>query len=369
MIFRIAITILFLHQTVGAYKWGWVKSGQICGGVYTDCDNQASCTATAVGPCSGDAATEYLKSEFVGMAFVKSADYIANTNSYKQITSTGLGYRDLNAKETIAGTDGKYAYTMTGNYFGENNAGGYIGIASYLNTGASDIKVSTNNVYVATNKDEARVTRNTGDNTLGAPQGPYTVCITDQANCGGTRTFKSGEFKFSVFGRTSGNDYATQVVAGQNGFPAGMDHIGIRMKLTAVGFKVEGLKVNGADYAEANVNKDVTKMAIAHGNGELALDFPLKYNYGSTAGALTDGTKLPVAGTKNVKIRVHGADKAAGTVFIDYLFDSADLAAKDKYFMYDPTITGKVVDTSSASLTYSLSSLLLVCVTFFATIM
>ena len=369
MMLRTAITILFLNEAVIAYKWGWVKSGQTCAGVYTDCDNKASCTATAVGPCSGNAATNYLKSEFVGMAFVKSADYISNTNSYKQIDPSGIGYRDLNVEETI-GSDGKYAYTMSGNYFGENNAGGYIGIASYLNTGASDIETLTNNVYLATSKTEARVTRNTGDNTLGAPQGPFTVCITDQANCGGTRTFKSGEYKFSVFGKTIGNDYATQIVAGQNGFPAAMDHIGVRMKLAAVGFKVKGLKVNGADYAETNVNQDVTKMEIAHGRGKLVLDFPLKYNYGSTVGASTNGTKLPVAGTKNVKIRVHGADAAAGTVLIDYLFESADLADKDKYFMYDPSITGtQALDSSSATLTYSLSSLLAVCVTFLGTIM
>lgn len=366
MIFRIAITALFLHRTVSAYTWGWVKSGQTCAGVYTDCDNSASCTTTAVGPCKGGASTEYLKSEFVGMAFLKAADYIANTASFKKLEPTGLGYRDLNKSATV-GTGGKFAYTMSGNYFGEDNAGGYVGIASYLNTGASDIKTPTNNVYLALSKTEARVTRTSEDGTLGAPQGPYTVCITDQANCGGTRTFKTGEYKFSVFGKTSGNDYGTTVVAGQNGFPTGMDHIGVRMKLTAVGFKVTGLKVNGAAYDENYVDKDVTTMSITHRQGELALDFPLKYNYGSTAGATTDGTTLPVNGTKNVKIRVHGANQATSTVFIDYLFESADLATKDKYFMYDPSITGTVVATGSASSTYSLSSLLLVCVTFLAT--
>lgn len=374
MIFRIAIIALFLHQTVSAYTWGWAKSGQTCAGVYTDCDNKASCTTTAVGPCSGSAPTEYLKSEFVGMAFVKSADYLSNTASFKKIDPTGLGYRDFNPNATV-GNDGKYAYTMSGNYFGENNAGGYIGIASYLNTGASEIKTPTNDVYLATTKTSTRTTRD--DSTIGAPDGPFTVCITDEANCGGTRTFKSGEYKFSVFGKTTGTDYGTTIVAGQNGFPVGMDHIGVRMKLTAVGFKVEGLKVNGADYAEANVANDVTKMAIAHGDGELALKFPLKYNYGSTASAAV-GTTLPVAGTKNVKIRVHGADKTAGTVFIDYLFEHADLNAKDKYFMYDPSITGTVkaaakaakASTGSAtSLSYSLSSLLLVCVTLLATLM
>lgn len=190
-------------------------------------------------------------------------------------------------------------------------------------------------------------------------------------NCGGTRKFDSGEYKFSVFGTTCGDDYASTIQAGKNGFPVGMDHIGVRMKLTAVGFKVEGLKVNGADYAEANVANDVTKMTIAHGDGELALEFPLKYNYGSAASAEV-GTTLPVAGTKTVKIRVHGADKAAGTVLIDYLFEYADLNAKDKYFMYDPSITGTVKDptlNSATSLAYSLSSLLLVCVTVLATIM
>jgi len=364
MIFRIAITALFFHQTVSAYTWGWAKSGQTCAGVYTDCDSGASCTTTAVGPCSGDAPTEYLQSEFVGMAFVKSADYLTNTASFKKIDPSGPGYRDL-AKEKTIGT-AKYAYTMSGNYFGSDAAGGYIGIASYLNTGASAIETSTNDVFISTTNAGTRKERD--DSKIGAPDGPFTVCITDQPNCGGKRSFKSGEYKFSVFGKTNGDDYNTTVVAGKNEFPVGMDHIGVRMKLKAVGFKVEELKVNGEAYAEASA-KDVTKMTISHGAGELALEFPLKYNYGSTAGA-TVGSTLPVTGTKNVKIRVHGADKSAGTVLIDYLFENGDLSDKDKYFMYDPSITGtvKATDTSSAtSLAYSLSSLLLVCVTLFAT--
>lgn len=343
--------LLFCLLSVGdAYTWGWAKSGEVCGGIITNCNNAATCTETAVGPCK-DATTgpaDYLKSDFVSLIFVKESDYLTNSNSVKAVQPSGPGYRDYSGKKTIAGTEHKYSYVMTGNTFGDMDvAGGYVGIASYLNVGSTTIETNRNDVYVSGSASSQGVAR--GDSDMGAPLGPYTVCITDDTNCGGTRQFQTGEYKFSVFGYTSGSQYADDVKPGVNDFPVGMDHVGVRMKLSAVGFKLNELKVNGRSYDESKTNEDVTKFTIVHDDGELTATFPQKYNYGSNANAQDDGTLIPVTGTKNVKIRMHGADAAAQTVFVDYLFDRSDLSTAQKYFMYDPTLVGHIIKKDSVA--------------------
>ena len=137
-----------------------------------------------------------------------------------------------------------------------------------------------------------------------------------------------------------------------------MDHLGFRMKLSTVGFKVEDLKVNGAAYDPANQNVNVKTLDLDF----IHIEFPQKYNIGA-AGATpaTDGTMLPVSATKTIKIKVHSADKVQQFMYIDYLFETATLK-KGNYFIYDPSITSTdpasnkviavvkpVADTSAAS--------------------
>ena len=146
-------------------------------------------------------------------------------------------------------------------------------------------------------------------------------------------------------------------MAGKNGFPAGLDHLGFRMKLSTVGFKVEDIKINGAAYDAANQNVNVKSLDLDF----LHVDFPQKYNIGAFAGGKTDGTMLPVSATKTIKIKVHSADKVQQFMYIDYLFETATLK-KGNYFIYDPSITSTdpasnkviavvkpVADTSAAS--------------------
>ena len=156
---------------------------------------------------------------------------------------------------------------MSGNSFGDMAAkGGYIGMASYLNTGTKDIKSNTNTVFAAGPGNEARKDRTSdaepmSDSDMGAPMGPYKICISEVGSggtCGKERVFSPSAYKFSIFG------YATGVpTAGQDGFPDGMDHLGLRMKLSTVGFKVESIQVNGKAYDEASLHKvDVTQLCV-----------------------------------------------------------------------------------------------------------
>ena len=89
-----------------------------------------------------------------------------------------------------------------------------------------------------------------------------------------------------------------------------------------------------------------------HSSGGINIAFPKKYNVGTTAGADATGqTMMNLEATKEVKIHVHGANKAGQYVFIDYLFETAGFN-DGSYFMYDPDVTevAKAVASSPSPL-------------------
>lgn len=311
-----------------------------------DCTDEETCTTVGVGPCEGTETatpTAYLKSHFVGLAFVDEDQYLqcadlSSCDDLKVVSGTGPGFRDH-----FSGSE--YAYTMTGNIYGSlATAGGYAGLASYLNTGSADINTQTNNVWIAnsdsaTPVDRSSDTSSDSNSDMGAPDGPYKVCISERqldGSCGPNRTFTPSQYKFSIFGSTTGS--AWPPIAGQDGFPAGMDNLGVRMKLSAVGFNVDDIKVNGRAYDTGSVNDDITSLSLMHSSGGINIDFPTRYNTGPTTGAQTDGTMLEVTETKTVKIKVHGANSAEQFVYIDFLFELAG-QDMDTYFMYDPDVS------------------------------
>jgi hypothetical protein len=347
-------SLLTAQAALAADTWGWTSAKNLCAGIITDCSDKDTCTSVGVGPCEGDTVvkpTAYLKSSLVGLAFVVGDKYLACTDpgsctDMKVLGSTGVGYRDHKAGKNAGADDTEYAYTMSGNVFGNlDTAGGYAGVASYLNTGSKAISTKTNNVYIATKdataqKDRSAETDSDSDSKIGAPVGPYKVCITSHTGgaCDGAdRTFEPSEYKFSIFGYMTGDDYPP--TAGQGGFPADYDHLGFRMKLSAVGFKISDIKINGRAYDKKRIGDDVTKLELMHGDGGIKIEFPKKYNRGPTAGADATGDKvMTVSETKDVKIHVHGANEAEQFVWIDYLFETAG-QTKGMYFMYDPDVS------------------------------
>ena len=160
----------------------------------------------AIGPCEteGVAPTAYIETSLEAAAMVKS-DYLncAADNScdskVAESRGTGPGYRDFTA-EAEDGADGEYAYMMVGNLFGDT-WGGYLGAASYFNTGTTTISTSTNDVFVAHPGTAGHVTR--GESTHGAPIGGddgINVCIATSTtaadtSCTGTRSFPPGAYK------------------------------------------------------------------------------------------------------------------------------------------------------------------------------
>jgi hypothetical protein len=246
----------------------------------------------------------------------------------------------------------EYAYTMAGNIFGDmESVGVYNGIASYLNTGTKDIKTSFNSLYMATPNSNTRVNRVAdGGSMIGAPIGPFDACIADvnttSGDCLGERVFKPSEYKFSVFGYAAGAQYDAAVKAGQNGFPAGMDKVGVRMKLFVVG--LTELQVNRQDYDPSKQNQDVTRLDFQGEKGGISIAFPTKYNIGTM-----EGLWVPMSAQKTVKIKLHGVNPETGMMFLDYLFDVETIKA-GTVFVYDPTVaetckTDFMVDPTNAS--------------------
>lgn len=346
----LAVLALTLPAANAAYSW--TKGTTICAGIKVPCTDKATCSATAVGPCPGDAdPTAYLESEFQGLAFVDSKKYLdaktgkvsSDATTYNVIEASGPGFRDYKAAIEPE-TGGKFGFSMVGNVFGDTAvAGGYAGIVSYLNTGTKTLETNTVKVF-GSSTGQAVVDRSAGtdwsDSDKGAPNGPYKVCISEvkaDKTCGAKRSFKPDEYKFSIFGSVNGADYDTKVKAGVGDFPAGMDKMGVRMQLKATGFAVKDLKVNGKSWEPSMVNHDVTSMFIMHESGGLNLVFPKKYNTGPTAGA-TVNAALTNTATHDMAIRISSVDTAAQTIMIDYLFDTAKLT-KDTWFIYDPDVT------------------------------
>ena len=97
-------------------------------------------------------------------------------------------YRDV---ESFKKNSFGYAYTMTGMGFGNENVGAYAGIASYLITGESTIRSTTNKLYAwVPGRSSVAVQR--GSSNMGAPNGPFDVCISDVV--GGKCTNTTREF-------------------------------------------------------------------------------------------------------------------------------------------------------------------------------
>jgi len=348
----LAVLALTLPAANAAYSW--VKGTKICAGIVLGCTDVETCSKTAIGPCEGDAdPTAYLESKFAGMAFVNSGKYLlpatgaveTTGTTYKIVEPTGPGFRDF--AEISDGTDKqKFAFTMVGNVMGDTNtAGGYAGIVSYLNTGTAAIETNSAMVFGASTDNKDQVDRSTAkipysSSKYGAPSGPHEVCISDIAadkSCGAKRSIKPDDYKFSIFGSMSGSDYDAGVVAGKNGFPAGMDKMGVRMTLKATGFEVKGLMVNGKSWDKSMVNEDVNSLFIMHATGGLNIKFPKKYNTGTMVGAVAD-KPLPNVATHNMQIRISTVDTTAQTIEVDYLFDTSTLKA-GTWFIYDPDVT------------------------------
>jgi hypothetical protein len=321
------------------------------------------CTGVGIGPCKGDQTVPswYVRSYTKTFAFIDETAYVKG-QSEAQLASkvkeiernphSNNGYRDMAKKVWTDGTS--FAYMMTGAIFGTlQEAGGYVGVAYYLNTGTKPIKTNENEFYVATTDGQPRVTR--GDSTIGAPEGPFRGCIApktgDGSQCGAQREYPPGAVKFSFFGYATGPYYNAKVLKGVDGLPAGTTHLGIRQIWSAHGIDFADVLINGIPIAEHNPTTDVTKITLIKKNGDgIEYTFPSTYNTGPRAVSTTSPPISLPSATKNIKIK---AGHEPPYMFVDFLLEADDFMGPnftDKYFLYDPDVTYRSsADTSTNS--------------------
>ena len=219
----LALAVLSLTlPAANAVEYSWTYGTKICGGIKELCSGR-ECTKTAVGPCpvKGEKPKAWLESQFEVLAFVNSEKYldvktgkVSSDEFIHVIESKGYPFRDV--KDEVESDGGKFAYSMVGSVFGDETAGGYAGLVSYLNTGTTTLKNNTAHVFAA-NTDSVWKERNNGrsflpppnttkanalttfffllfmffflvlfsfstdwsDTEMGAPNGPYLACISE----------------------------------------------------------------------------------------------------------------------------------------------------------------------------------------------
>jgi len=300
----------------------------------------------------------WLSQEILGIALVRGADgeyltaekecktdkmsdckatdniRVMKTSDDKTLKKNGFF---LSKSEEKSGT-GTYAYTSTGAYFGgaPSGPGFYAGTATSLCT-KGPIKVKTNNFDIAGTQKSACIAAITGGGT-------------DKAACGTERTFKTGHYKFSLFGHTS-DDAALNLNKALTESPKGskkFDHVGFR-QLVKVGGTPDKAKITGGvqlstgekvEFTNALIGgKDVKGFQLCVNGQCLEYAFPTKYNSGKIDAA-GDAKVDKNAQTSDIKVKVSVPPTAVckQCAYVDYLLPIGKMTTKDWWFAYDPEV-------------------------------
>jgi len=344
----IVAALLFVYVQAGCDSIGWVKTGLTCGGKCDSCTdpNDFKCkSSVAIGPCDLNNASEPLTvaSKFIaqipyGLAFLKPTATKTADKAYLEAACMA----DVSACAAIdivdsvegffneASNEDSYAYITSGLALGDmETSGGFIGVASYLAKSSVSLKHNSLKIYTKSGgvltKEDKNVCITTVSGTPGVCNGP-------------DRTFNPEDFKFSLFGYTSGSSYSPPPA---NGF------LGFRVKYELYGAAATGFTVNGGSTIAANGDNDVTSLKVVLSDGgEINISFETNYNIGTTTAGteqVTSGTGLSATiikaeSTKTVKVKASVVPGSTNAIFLDYLFDGNDFQVADRYFVYDPSI-------------------------------
>jgi hypothetical protein len=362
-------SLLFAIGTLAANPANsqFVKSSSknICAGIKEPCTGFDECTTTYVGYCTSTSlVSPSIESHFKSLAAVNPDTFIGGYN-VSAVYGTGFsnippsnfannGYRDFSGN--LNGDTG-IAFTQTGAFFGDQHGGGYVGIASYFNAGNKTFSTNYNTFYVAGHADNtnnmSRVTRH--DSTLGAPNGPYEVCVSDVVNgsCGPARNYQPGQYKFSIFGYTDGDDWNNTYT----GLVSQYSKLGVVMSYRLIGANVTSLTFNDKQFTLDNLgNNNVENMALGiNDDYQLEWHFPTTYNLGYVKADVIPTEANPVKfptpelGTKTVQVKAKR--DTDGNLMLVYLFDFASFSKRNTYFAYDPDI--QTTSTSSSTSSFS----------------
>jgi hypothetical protein len=331
-VFVSIVAILVMPSFGAPNKWVKADAGAttMCAGVNTGtnaCVSVETCTYHAIGPCGGlTKPAIYIEANIANVALLKNKNtYLTDSTKMQLLTPSNVqnnGYQKIDQVTNLASAPGAgFNRITTGAFYGSDPAkmGVFIGMAAYMMQ-KGEVKTNMATVFQPA----------VGGTRTNVPT--VDVCISDLTGgkCGAKRTFESGDYKFSLMARTVGTNFQMN---------AGFTHIGIRTKYKMVGADVI-LILNDGTKTLATIGSENVKNMILMGKGgrQVKFVFPSKYNRGD---ATTNGVVTPAA-TEDVTIHVSLVTGKANEIYVDYVFKI--LTAKDKYIIYDPTLT----DGSSA---------------------
>jgi hypothetical protein len=333
----------------------------MCAGMKIGCDDPLTCAYHAFGPCGGvEEPSMYVEVHIESfMAVIDSETYLTDKSQVQTFAPSNIpenGYRRysvsngenahfLKTSANASARGGSYANLQAGAYYGKDPSasGAWLGVSNYLLTKGNMTTRTNTHVFPA----EPRQPREEA--------GSVEVCISDLAfdplSCGTARTFREGEFMFSLLGSTVGSD-----------FEAGEDvtRFGIRTRLDLVGTSAAYLSVNDGETLESIGSSDVTKLVLgepASSGRELTIEFPSTYNVGMADPA---GFMIPYD-MKDVRVKVSQVQvegkslssmataSSVESIYVDYLFEMPTV--QGSYVIYDP----RVVETTEPGMLDSVS--------------
>lgn len=233
---------------------------------------------------------------------------------------------------------------------------GFVGTASYL-ASSGTITATHNKFRVPVNTCNP-ADCNHVDNTKGQESPDICISKIDDTTraCSPARTFTPGTYKYSLYGATLGDGFATFIQSGP------YTHVGARIevdlsKMGAANIGDTYIKV-GTDAAAIKVNAltsraGITKLAICGATADdcrMEVSFPTDYNVGTLNSGVADNlhaTPKTLSGdttakTDTVKINIVKCTTAnpCNGFYLDFIFKvtGSPLATKDGYFVYDPEI-------------------------------
>lgn len=337
----ILLTVSVMRSSAAGPPTAWVKAGsgaqQMCAGATDACTSVETCTYHAYGPCGGASTPPiYIEGSITALAVIEggSEAYLSDDTKITQLTPSPVvnnGYKgsegDLTVTDSNGATIATYARMTAGAFYGSDPmvSGGFLGMAAYiLQTGTLQTKM--NNVDIPTA---------VGSATTSSQE----VCIAEltAGACGTEITYTAGDYKFSLFGYTTGSNFQVD--------PA-VTHVGFRTKMKLVGAAAD-LTINGDKTLSTIGTADVASITVTEQGGakkQQTITFPNKYNTGPKSNLL-----VPQA-TKTVKIKVSDTGLGDQSIYVDYLFEK--LTAADEYFIYDPDVRETTPSAHSASSAY-----------------
>lgn len=334
--------------STGALAWVKTENAEsVCAEVTSDSvvsigETGTKCTTETEAP------EEYLSMKVEALAILEDSAEAYLTNGAKiRVVEARPNGRTVFATETLKYGDTEIGSTSAGAEVGSSDSGGFVGTASYLVL-KGGLSYNTNDFLLP------------GNNKA-------TVCVVGGSKgiCGANRTATAGDYKFSLYGYTEGQNFS---------MPDAAKYIGFRQRVSLEKMGANPMvKINDGAYMNLtemakshDMKTDVTSISFKGSKTELVMTMAKDFISGTM-----EGGKPVLKGTDKVVIHaISLASLPAGQFFLHYLIkldehiraEGKTGAGPHSYFVYDPSVSSskKPAAATTASAAFGATASVLV---------